>query len=88
MRKPVTISLSLKFLMQFTKATGLSPTVTIGLSSGMPMLVEYPFEEYGYLRFYLAPKVDDDDTEMNRGEDEDVEVKPDPGVGSDDDDGY
>lgn len=63
MRKPVTISLSLKFLAQFTRATALSATVTLGLSSGTPMLVEYPFEDFGYLRFYLAPKVEDDDDE-------------------------
>ena len=61
MRKPVTLSLSLKFLSQFTRATSLSPTVTLGMSSGVPMLVEYPFEDSGYLRFYLAPKVEDDD---------------------------
>lgn len=63
LRKPVNVSLSLKFLAQFTRATSLSPTVTLGMSSGVPMLVEYPFEDYGYLRFYLAPKVEDDNNE-------------------------
>lgn len=35
------------------------------------MLVEYPFEDSGYLRFYLAPKVEDDDAM----EDDNVRVK-------------
>ena len=59
LRNPTEIDLSLKFLSAFTKATPLSDSVNIGFSEGIPCLVEYPIENMGYLRFYLAPKVDD-----------------------------
>lgn len=63
MRQPADIGVSLKFLSQFTKATSLSGTVRIEFSNDTPMLVEYPIGEMGYIRFYLAPKVDDDEEE-------------------------
>jgi proliferating cell nuclear antigen len=59
LRNACDIDLSLKFLSAFTKATPLSDTVNIGFSEGIPCLVEYPVQKMGYLRFYLAPKVDD-----------------------------
>lgn len=65
MVQPASLGLSLKFLNMFTKATSLSDHVILGLSDGVPMLVEYPIEQLGYLRFYLAPKVGDDD-EMSK----------------------
>ena len=65
MSQPASLGLSLKFLNMFAKATSLSDHVMLGLSDGVPMLVEYPIEDLGYLRFYLAPKVGDDD-EMSK----------------------
>jgi len=65
MVQPASLGLSLKFLNMFTKATSLSDHVILGLSDGVPMLVEYPIDDLGYLRFYLAPKVGDDD-EMSK----------------------
>lgn len=65
MVQPASLGLSLKFLNMFAKATSLSEHVILGLSDGVPMLVEYPIEDLGYLRFYLAPKVGDDD-EMSK----------------------
>lgn len=61
MRQPANVSFSLKFLTQFTKATPLSETVRLEFSNECPMLIEYPIGEMGYIRFYLAPKVEDDD---------------------------
>lgn len=61
MRKPVTISVSVKFLSAFTKATSLSPTVKLEIIDKQPMMVEYSLGEVGYLRFYLAPKLGDDE---------------------------
>jgi proliferating cell nuclear antigen len=61
MIQPASLGLSLKFLNMFTRATSLSEHVILGLSDGVPMLVEYPIDDLGYLRFYLAPKVGDDD---------------------------
>lgn len=56
MNEPVSLTFSLKYLINFCKASGLSNSVKLCLSSEVPLLVEYPFES-SYLRFYLAPKV-------------------------------
>jgi DNA polymerase III sliding clamp (beta) subunit (PCNA family) len=55
--EPVALSFSLKYLVNFTKATGLSSQVRICLSNEVPLLVEYSLSNNSYLRFYLAPKV-------------------------------
>ncbi|GLU11497.1 hypothetical protein SLE2022_282380 [Rubroshorea leprosula] len=41
----------------------LSNQVTISLSSDMPVVVEYKIAEMGHLRFYLAPKIEEDEDE-------------------------
>jgi proliferating cell nuclear antigen len=55
--EPVALTFSLKYLVNFTKATGLSSSVKLCLSSEVPLLVEYALSNNSYLRFYLAPKV-------------------------------
>lgn len=55
--EPVSLTFSLKYLVNFCKASGLSTTVKICLSNEIPLLVEYPLSGNSYLRFYLAPKV-------------------------------
>ena len=45
----------------FTKSTSLSKTVNLNLAPGVPIMVEYPIEDIGHLRFYLAPKMEDDE---------------------------
>jgi proliferating cell nuclear antigen len=57
----VTASFSLKYLNYFTKASMLSQQVTLSMSADYPLLVEYKIEEIGYLRFFLAPKIDDEE---------------------------
>lgn len=59
--EPVNVNFSIKYMNSFTKATTLSPRVRISLSNDVPIVIEYPIEEAGYLRFYLAPKIDDED---------------------------
>ena len=54
--EPVALTFSLKYLVNFCKATALSDQVKICLSQEVPLLVEYGLGS-GYLRFYLAPKV-------------------------------
>ncbi|EPX71071.1 PCNA [Schizosaccharomyces osmophilus] len=56
----VSLGFSLKYLAQFTKATPLANRVTLCMSSEVPLLVEYQMES-GYLRFYLAPKIGDEE---------------------------
>ena len=55
--EPVALTFSLKYLVNFTKASGLSGTVKLCLSNEVPLLVEYALAGSSYLRFYLAPKV-------------------------------
>ena len=58
--KPVSCSLSLKHMLMFTKATPLNSVVKICLSDEFPMMVEYSLGDMGYLRFFLAPKIDEE----------------------------
>lgn len=55
--EPVALTFSLKYLVNFCKAAGLSTQVKICLSNEVPLLVEYSLGGNSYLRFYLAPKV-------------------------------
>ena len=57
--EPVALTFSLKYLVNFCKASGLSDHVKLCLSNEVPLLVEYPLTNNSYLRFYLAPKVRD-----------------------------
>ncbi|KAI1334763.1 proliferating cell nuclear antigen [Xylariaceae sp. FL0016] len=59
--EPVSLTFSLKYLSNFCKAQGLSETVKICLSNEVPLLVEYGLTGTSYLRFYLAPKIGDDE---------------------------
>ena len=55
--EPVALTFSLKYLVSFCKASGLSSSVKISLHNEVPLLVEYELAANSYLRFYLAPKV-------------------------------
>ncbi|KAL8740378.1 MAG: hypothetical protein Q9190_006916 [Brigantiaea leucoxantha] len=59
--EPVALTFSLKYLVNFCKASGLSGTVKLCLSSEVPLLVEYALAANSYLRFYLAPKIGDEE---------------------------
>ncbi|KAE8152997.1 Mysoin-binding motif of peroxisomes-domain-containing protein [Aspergillus avenaceus] len=58
--EPVALTFSLKYLVNFCKATALSSTVKLCLSQEVPLLVEYGLGS-GHLRFYLAPKIGDEE---------------------------
>ncbi|XP_022225986.2 proliferating cell nuclear antigen 2 [Drosophila obscura] len=59
--EPITQSFAGRYLNTFTRATPLSDRVKICLAPEVPLLVEYPIEDYGFIRYYLAPKVDEAD---------------------------
>ncbi|KAH0454217.1 hypothetical protein IEQ34_016141 [Dendrobium chrysotoxum] len=61
MNEAVSLTFALRYLNSFTKATSLSETVTISLSSELPLVVEYKIADMGYIKFYLAPKIEDDE---------------------------
>jgi len=59
-QEPVSLTFALRYLNFFTKATALSSSVTLSMSKEVPLVVEYRIEDNGYLRFYLAPKIEDE----------------------------
>jgi len=57
--EPVTQTFAMRYLNFFTKATTLSKSVTLSLSPDVPLMVEYTVDEIGYVRYYLAPKIEE-----------------------------
>jgi len=51
---------ALRYLNFFTKATPLSKTVSLSMSPEVPLVVEYKVENLGHIRYYLAPKIEDE----------------------------
>jgi len=60
-KDPVQLTFAIKYLNLFTKATPLSKTVTLSMSNDVPLVVEYPIEEMGHIKYFLAPKIDDEE---------------------------
>eukprot|EP01090_Pellita_catalonica_P009116 TRINITY_DN20180_c0_g1_i1.p1 TRINITY_DN20180_c0_g1~~TRINITY_DN20180_c0_g1_i1.p1 ORF type:complete len:258 (-),score=53.84 TRINITY_DN20180_c0_g1_i1:45-818(-) len=60
LEEPVELTFALRYLNFFTKATNLSSTVSLSLAKDVPLVVEYPIENLGYVRYYLAPKIEED----------------------------
>merc|ERR1711881_581213 len=61
LQEPCSLTFALRYLNFFTKATPMSDQVTLSLSKEVPLAVEYQVGEMGHLRYYLAPKVDEDE---------------------------
>jgi proliferating cell nuclear antigen len=61
MQEPVELNFALRYLNFFTKATSVSDQVIICMSPDVPMVVEYPIDDMGHVKFYLAPKIDEDE---------------------------
>lgn len=61
MEEEVSLRFALRYLNFFAKATSLSPYVSLKMSPDVPLVVEYDMGDMGTLRFYLAPKIDDDE---------------------------
>uniref|UniRef100_T1JGW4 DNA sliding clamp PCNA n=1 Tax=Strigamia maritima TaxID=126957 RepID=T1JGW4_STRMM len=61
MQEPVSLTFACRYLNSFTKATPLAPQVQLSMSSDVPLVVEYKLEDMGYVRYYLAPKIEDGD---------------------------
>ncbi|KAL8171592.1 hypothetical protein V2J09_023396 [Rumex salicifolius] len=63
MKEPVMLTFALKYVNTFTKATSLSNQVTLSIQLDMPAVFEYKIAEMGYVRFYLAPKIEEEEAE-------------------------
>nr|CAX32466.1 PCNA-like protein [Isodiametra pulchra] len=61
--EPLSLSFAVRYLNNFAKAQVLSDTVSLMLTPKTPMVVEYQIGDYGHIRFYLAPKIDDEEDE-------------------------
>ncbi|XP_024927473.3 proliferating cell nuclear antigen isoform X3 [Ziziphus jujuba] len=74
--EPVGLTFALKYMSLFTKATPLADQVTISLSSDQPAVVEYKMAEMGHIRFYLAPKIEEMNTEPLGENEDEMETEP------------
>lgn len=52
---------ALTYIIKFSKSTPLSDNVHICFSEGRPIMLKYETGEYGYISYYLAPKIDGDE---------------------------
>ena len=55
----VNASFALRYLNLFNKASGLSNNVILSVSEDLPLIVRYDFE-IGTMKYYLAPKINDE----------------------------
>jgi proliferating cell nuclear antigen len=60
LKEPVCLTFALRYLNSFAKATPLSTSVALSLSKDLPVVVEYTIADMGHIKFYLAPKIDDE----------------------------
>ncbi|KAF8808762.1 proliferating cell nuclear antigen [Phlegmacium glaucopus] len=59
MNQHVSLTFSLKYLVNFSKSASLSAKVQLMMSNDVPLLVSYNFN-VGHIHYYLAPKIGDD----------------------------
>ena len=55
----VTLSFALRYLNMFNKASSLCNYVKLMLAAETPLVVEYEIENMGSLKYYLAPKINE-----------------------------
>jgi proliferating cell nuclear antigen len=58
-QEPVNLSFALRFMNSFSKGAALSDRITMHFASDSPCMMEFKIEKVGFLRYYLAPKVDE-----------------------------
>merc|ERR1719500_44160 len=61
MQEPVTLTFACRYLNMFTKASCLASQVSLSMSPDVPLVVEYNIGEIGHVRYYLSPKIEDED---------------------------
>ena len=66
---------ALSIIGNFVKASPLSEFVTIYQTPDQPLMIEYKIGEHGYIKFYLAPKIEEG--EEGEGAKKEVEKKTD-----------
>lgn len=59
---PVNLSFSARYLNLFSKASTVASQVVLSMSTDRPLLLEYKLPKgLGELKFYLAPKINDEE---------------------------
>lgn len=61
MQEPVKQAFSARYLNNFVKATPLCAQVQLSLSNDVPLVCEYKIGDIGHIRYYLAPKIEDEE---------------------------
>lgn len=61
MQEPVKLTFACRYLNSFVKATPLCAQVKLSMSGDVPLVCEYGIGEIGHIRYYLAPKIDDEE---------------------------
>jgi len=61
MENPVALTFAFKYLHYFCRGGPLSPQVKLTLKNENPLIVQYEIANFGNIRYFLAPKVSDDD---------------------------
>jgi proliferating cell nuclear antigen len=64
MEEPVELNFALRYLNFFTKASPLTGHVILNMSPDVPIVVEYPIGDMGSVKFFLAPKIDEEGDDM------------------------
>lgn len=59
--QPCSLSFANRYLNFFAKAQSLSDIVTLQLCPDHPLVVSFDIGDSGYLRYYLAPKIEEED---------------------------
>ena len=57
----VNLAFALRYLNMFTKASSIGQQVSLFLSKEFPLIVQYKLAELGVLKFYLAPRISDNE---------------------------
>ena len=57
----VNLAFALRYLNMFTKASSIGQQVNLYLSKEFPLMVQYKLAELGVLKFYLAPRISEND---------------------------
>lgn len=63
MSEPVQLTFAVKYLNMFTKASPLSSSVCLSMSNDVPLVVEYKIEDMGHIKYFLAPKIEEQDND-------------------------
>jgi len=74
LNEAVTQTYAMRFLILFSRGQSLSKTVTLSICHDVPLVAEYKIGDAGHIRYFLAPKIDDD---MEEGGDDDAQAEDD-----------